>query len=83
MMQPRGRSVDYTTYDEGYGCYNVLQLYGFDWGCSHFITSADISSNYGNGILIRKWDDYGCCWQLDYMNFDSLDELAVKYIGDS
>lgn len=82
-MTPRGRSIDYTTYDEGYGCYNVLQLYGFDWGCSRLITSADISSDYGDGILIRKWDEYGCCWQLDYMHFDSLDELAVKYIGDS
>ena len=52
-------------------------------GCSLFITSADISGDPGNGILIRKWDDSGCCWQLDYMNFDSLDELAVKYVGDS
>lgn len=81
---PRGRSIDFTQYDEGYGCYQVLQLYGFDWGCSNFITSADISGNSGNGILIRKWDGVnGCCWQLDYMNFDSLDELAVKYVGDS
>lgn len=78
-----GRSIDYTTYDEGIGCYNVLELYNFRWGCCSHIASADISSYYGNAILIRKWDDYGCCWQLDYMDFDSLDELAIKYIGDT
>lgn len=61
----------------------MLELYNFRWGCSQFITSADISSEYGNGILIRKWNADGCCWYLDYMNFDSLDELAIKYIGDS
>ena len=81
----RGYSLDYTSYNKGYGygCYSVLQLYGFDAGCSYFITSADISSRYGNGILIRKFNEDGCYWQLDYMNFDSLDELAIKYIGDS
>lgn len=80
---PKGRSVDYTAYDEGWGCYDVLELYGFDWGYSQFTTSSDISSQHGNGILTRKWDDVGCFWFLDYMSFDSLDELAVKYIGDS
>lgn len=81
----RGHSIDYTAYNKGYGygCYSVLQLQGFDAGCSYFITSADISSRYGNGILIRKFNEDGCYWQLDYMNFDSLDELAIKYIGDS
>lgn len=79
----QGCSIEYTSYDAGFGCYNVLELYNFRWGCASFITSADISSYYGNGILIRRWDDFGCCWYLDYMNFDSLDELATKYIGDS
>ena len=78
----RGYSINYDTYDNGNGCYQVLELYGFSWGCTNFVTSADISANGGNGILYRKWDDYGCCWQLDYMDFNSLDELAIKYIGD-
>ena len=80
---PRGYSLDYTAYDHGYGCEQVMQLWAFDLGCASFITSADITNHYGNGILIRKWDGYGCCWLLDYMNFDSLDELAIKYVGDS
>lgn len=82
QQNTRGYSLDYTPYYAGTQ-YDVLQLYGFDAGCSYFITSADISGVYGNSILIRKWNEYGCCWQLDYMNFNSLDELAVKYIGDS
>lgn len=61
----------------------MLQLWDFRYGCCQHITSSDISSNYGNGLLIRRWDQYGCCWYLDYMDFDSLDELAKKYIGDS
>lgn len=78
----RGHSLYWDNYDQGNGCYRVLELYGFSWGCTAFVTSADISANGGNGILYRKWDDYGCCWQLDYMDFNSLDELAIKYIGD-
>lgn len=83
IVNTQGCSLEYTSYNEGFGCYNVLELYNFRYGCASFITSADISSYYGNGILIRRWDDFGCCWYLDYMNFDSLDELAIKYIGDS
>lgn len=78
-----GKSVDYTTYDEGIGCYNVLELYNFRWGCCSHLTSADISSYSGNAILTRRWDEYGCCWFLDYMGFDSVKEFVPENIGDS
>ena len=78
-----GKSVDYTTYDEGIGCYNVLELYNFRWGCCSHLTSADISSYSGNAILTRRWDEYGCCWYLDYMGFDSVKEFVPENIGDS
>lgn len=57
-----------------------LRLYDFTTGCSDVITSADISGDNENGILYRKIDNGQPV--LHYMHFDSLDELAKKYIGD-
>lgn len=77
---PRGCSLQYVDYDNGDGCEQTLELYNFDYGCSNFVTSADISADSGNAILIRR--NNGCSWYLDYMNFDSVDEMVKKYIGD-
>ena len=74
--------MNYTTYYTDNGCESRLELYNFDYGCANLVTSADISAYSGNAILYRKTTD-GCVWTLDYMNFDSLDELAKKYIGDN
>lgn len=60
--------------------YKVMELLNFDVGCSSHYLSSDISADAGNGILIRKHD--GCSWRLEYMDFDSVDEMVKKYIGD-
>lgn len=77
-----GWSLDYASYIGCNGCYQALELLNFNSGCTEHITSAMISAQAGNGILIRRWNDGGCAWNLEYMDFDSLDELAKKYIGD-
>ena len=76
--------MDYSTYDDGLGCYSVLELYNFEYGCTEHYTSADISAyeGHGNGILIRK-NGYGCVWELEYMDFNSIKNFVPENIGDS
>lgn len=33
IVNTQGCSLDYASYDEGTGCYSVLELYNFRWGC--------------------------------------------------
>lgn len=78
----RGRSTQYSSYinDIG-GCYQVLELYNFDIGCTMSLTPQQVSADSGNGILVRK--NQGNAYNLEYMNFDSLDNFAKRYVGDS
>ena len=78
----RGRSTQYSSYinDIG-GCYQVLELYNFDIGCTASLTPQQVSADNGNGILVRK--NQGNAYNLEYMNFDSLDNFAKRYVGDS
>lgn len=80
---PRGYSLEYASYYRpGDGCENRIQLWEFDYGCAHHVTSAETSAYWGNSILYRNTMD-GCTWTLGYMSFDSVKEFVPENIGDS
>lgn len=86
QANPRGKSVDYSTYNDGFGCYSVLELYQFDYSTTRYYTSADVSSYPSqNGVLIRKVENYGsgCINELEYMDFNSIKNFVPENIGDS
>lgn len=60
-----------------------MEIHQFDFGCTDSYTSANISSNTGNGILIRQWKDQGCCYVLEYLDYNSIKGFVPENIGDS
>lgn len=74
--------MQYETYP-GIGTnYDVMELYQFSNGQNTTsLTSSDISADSGNAVLVRTKN--GAAYDLQYMDFKSIDNFAKKYIGDS
>ena len=73
--------MQYETYP-GIGTnYDVMELYNFSSGCTTSLVSADISADSGNAVLVRTKN--GAAYDLQYMDFKSIDNFTKKYVGDS